>query len=385
MKTVLFLLSLLTACSNSPSFPHLSSRYNGNGRKLVIVAPTAWQADLTGYIQAKRDEGFKVVTMNAEAEVHNLGPDLDAAAPDFVFLVGDEYLIPTVYQCNDITWSTAFGRSCTYSDYWYGSGRYVVGRLMTHNESDVITYVLKAAAYRARTASKRVYLINDRAYDATDYYQVLGVNTLKANGITSNLDAVNFNLAPFNQDGAGEASPDTINASVDNGDDLISYFGHGSADVWGYNLNVYRLGIQPAVGSVIPLVFAMACETARNAPNAPWYVYMDVDGNVVNLGSVGNFIPGAEIPDPARTQPIELLNDSMGARFTSDLPSGSMVYLGETVVTGAESALTTAFYKNWPSIYDKPTTIGDFWNKVVVAGHPEYWQFVGDPSTWFIQ
>lgn len=382
MYKTLAVLSLLAGCSATPTI----KTYNAHGAHLTIVVPTAWKGSLTGYIANKRDDGFVVDVLNAEDEAMPgvLHDDLVKAKSDYVFLVGDFSIIPTVYDCERIAWSTVFGKSCTYSDSYLTDGAGVVGRLVTSFQGDLDTYVLKAEAYRGHTPSRRVYLINDRFADADDATQ-LGVQTsLKQAGIDAKLDAVNMDVNPTLRDDASEAEPADLDYAVDQEDDLIAYYGHGSSEYWGYLGNLWRGNLTPAVGSIVPVAFAMGCETARSAPNAPWYPYYDKSNNLVNLAT-NMFWAFEAIPDPNPIQPEAVNDPSWGKRFTSDLPSGSMVYIGETVVTGGEPALLSAWYENFIAAYKgEPQTVGSMWKSAAKWGHPEIWQFVGDPSTWFI-
>lgn len=363
--------------------PTAPGSYNAHGRKLVIVAPSGWQSALTGYIQSKRDDGFVVATLNAEAEQTALAADLTRLHPDFVFLVGDQSLIPTVFQCTDISsWSPAYARGCTYSDSWLGD--FIVGRLLTHDYNQLTNYVLMAAAYRARASSHRAYLVSDRIYESDDFTALDVSRRLGYAGVVSKLDVVNLNADPFIEDGAGEADGNTVAAAIDQGVDFIGYYGHGSAPGWGYLVNINRLGVTPALGAVIPLVFAMACETARAAPNPPWYPYIDADGYYESVFPGPPLVPADQIPDPASVQPWPVLNNTIAGRLTSELGAGAMVYIGETVVTGAETNLLDAVVDGVAAAYKTPTTIGDIWARAAPKGHPDIWQIVGDPSTFFL-
>jgi hypothetical protein len=373
------LLLLLAGCLD---YSVASNAHHSHNQRLLIVVPAAWKPTLAGYIYAKKQDGFLVQVLEAEDVVKTLADEIQKAAPDYVFLVGDQSLIPTVYRCSNINWSDAYGTSCTYSDYWLANGGAVVGRLLTHSLVEVNYYVLKALAYRARFPSRRAYLINDRVYDYRDYMVLTEAETLEKAGITTKVDAVNIGENSFLVDGAGESSPVVVASEIDQGVDVIGYYGHGAAPAWGYNYNIYRDYITPAAGSVIPLVISMACETARNAPNPPWYPYAGVDGAIHVIP------PGppavTSIPEPSPIQPAAVLGSTMASRFTTDLPSGSMVYVGETVVTGAEFGVLNAFYSNVASAYATPTaTIGDIIQEAIGHGRPELWQVVGDPSTWF--
>jgi hypothetical protein len=231
--------------------------------------------------------------------------------------------------------------------------------------------------------SKRAYLINDREYQINDGEQLKHANRLRDVGFDAKLDVVNLAKNPYLDDDAGEATEATVSAAVDQDVDLISYYGHGAAAGWGYLLNILTDDVHFHAGSVIPLTFSMACETARNAPNPPWYPYLDSDG-VYEAITAPPFVPADEIPQPSNTQPALLMNGSMASRFTSEEAGGAMVYIGETVVTSAEPNLLSGFYDAVVNAYIEPTTIGDIWARVEGNGTPEYWQFVGDPSTWFI-
>jgi hypothetical protein len=381
MRILLFVFLLFSSCYTPPLTvsPSIPSKYDAHGKTLVIVTPITWRPVLAQYVHQKIEENFNVEVINTGMD--DLRTALLAAHPDYVFLVGDYSIIPTTYLCDDITWSPTFGRSCIYSDQRLGiddegKRQFVVGRLLANNLQSVTNYVLKSAIYRSYEPSRHAYLINDRYYDQSDSRVNEIADLLTQSSIISNIAVIEKGDV---FDFVDEASGRTVSSFIDSGGDIVGFYGHGASDGWGYNYDIPRNSISPHVGSVNPLVFAMACETARSAPNPPWYPYVDVDGNYVVL-PVDNFTAAPDVPSPAAMQAS---NPSMASQFTSALSAGPMVYIGETVVTSEEYDLLVNFYTQYAMSYGADVTIGDLWGKVEDSGTPDYWAFIGDPSTWF--
>lgn len=366
---------LMSGCGpaySPPSFGTPDTHYSGGARTLAVVSPPAWDADLAPYVAAKRAEGFRVTLVAPDDTLYDLVAHLATLAPDYVFLVGDQSFIPTYYDCEPISWSPSYGRGCTYSDAPLAPGA-VVGRLLTPDEAGVRRYVARAAAYSARlSVPSSAYLVADLAYPGS-----LGV-------VSSDRDLLGGGAVAVVGKGdvlVPTATDATLAAAVARGD-AVGYYGHGDADGWGYALELPARGMNfPAGASPAPAVLAVGCETARAAPNPPWYAYLSASGVVTRIPP-SPFVPAASIPDPATLQPESLLNDSVAARFTSDQDGGAMTYLGETVVTGDDSA-TETFYAGLLASRTHAATVGDVWRVVRSSlRHPEFWQFTGDPTTW---
>jgi hypothetical protein len=355
------------------------------GNHLVVVTSEAWMEAIGPYVTMKVEQGWHVSIMTAENEQDTLAADLAAVGADYAFLVGDYARIPTVFQCTVIDWSPTYGRSCIYSDYWLGvdatgTRRTVVGRLITNGVDDIIAYTSKAAVYAARVPTHTAYAISDRNYDPTDRVALDEVATLNAYRVAAHLDIVGRDAYPILNDGTGDATVATLAAAFGS-DDVVTYYGHGSADFWGYEHNINWRDVAPQ-GTPIPTVMAIGCETARSAPNPPWYPYESTAGTTTKLAA-DQFWAEDQIPDPMPTQPEALLNTSFGSALVNGV-AGPMTYVGETVVTTSRPGLLYDFTTALAHSYTHPSPIGLIWAQVADGySDPEFWQFIGDPTTVF--
>ncbi len=207
-------------------------------------------------------------------------------------------------------------------------------------------------------------------------------------GIDNTVGAVNYDVNPYADDGVHEATSSTISGAVDQQVDFMQYYGHGAAVTWGYRYNIPFTSLHYHEGSTMPLVFAMACETARNAPNPPWYNYWSINNQSVGfslLDYAAGPVPADRIPDPNPLQPSYFLDDTMARHFTSTEAGGAMVYIGETVVTAEKYDLLRQLYAAIGKAYSVHTTIGDIWMSATKGvKNPEFWALIGDPSTFYV-
>lgn len=399
---------VLTACQPPNGLPV--------PKKLVIVAPQAWRAYVDPYVDHKSQLGFNVQVMDIETVEttggladwgNNLRKALIAARPDYVFLVGDVSVIPTIFTCADTSsWSTFTDEACTYSDLWLQVADdqktvlFSLGRLMAKDPVEISNYLVKAINYDSQFGKPLgAYLINDRDYDPTDSTVRGYGNLLMSNGIPVHVDTLNTADVPTNN-GLTEATYQTVQNAVNDDVSFIMYFGHGSGWGWGYEWNILWPYLTFANAKPVPLVYAMACETAIGAPNPPWYSYYDSTGFYKNFSTWDINTQGAITEQQLGTisslqfhQPYEVVSDSIARHFTSTLPAGAMVYIGETVVTHAEYHFNDEFYTQLINGYNTGTlAIGDIWLNTIRNMlnepesddvHPIFFQFVGDPSTSF--
>src|SRR6478609_7534257 len=176
----------------------------GVGKKLTIVVPPYWSGALAPYVHLKKDEGFQVEVISPKLDPDKLKSDIFATHPNYVFLVGDVGLIPTVYTCEK--WDVLFEKSCTYSDMWLttnsdGHPLFPIGRLMVNSEHDVTNYVVKAEIYAGRTGTAGAYIIGDRNYDSSDAVTLAWQKRLQDQGVPTRHDVIGIWADPYRNDG----------------------------------------------------------------------------------------------------------------------------------------------------------------------------------------
>lgn len=339
-------------------------------KKLLIVAPSAWTTNIAPYVAHKQNQGYKVTTVPAEdafyGTLDNFGDNLKniitAYAPEFVFLIGDQSFVPTIYKCADITsWNNSFTNwACNYSDQWMFDGP--IGRLQAKTTTEVDNYVAKALVYDASRLPTTNYVLGDVNYD---------VNYAKS--AAEQLGNANYGNSP-------DVTRQTVGDIFSQGVRVFHYFGHGFQ--LGFDgLTVFDLKLFNTVPA--PLVFAMACSTAQTAPNPPWDAYYDANSVYHDFTGQSGLTPD-KVGHPASLQfhtPNDVVGTNVMSRaFTSNDHNGAMVYIGDTVVTHPDYALASDFYGAMRN--SRIDTIGEAWYGASKGkAHPEYFQFVGDPST----
>jgi hypothetical protein len=405
MKKILSALVLLTlfGCRSQP----IPITRDKSG-KLVIVTPAAWRSDIDKYIDLKTSKGFNVSVITVEniektgdssTWGENLHAALVAAKPDYVFLVGDTSVIPTIFKCSDVSsWSTWTSIACIYSDYYLtlsseGKPLFSLGRLLTNNTQEIDNYYTKLVNYETIYGKPSgAYMLNDRDY--TDDNTVIGyADRLRAIGIKTQVETLNSAYHNANN-GIVEATYDSVELAVDDTALFMFYLGHGSSWGWGYRWNILWPWLTFNNVKPVPFVYSMACETALSAPNPPWYPYYDSAGNYKNFSAWDSNVSGpikpSDLGSVSSLQPSDVLSNSIAHTFTSTTTAGAMVYIGETVVTHAEYDLNNNLLTNVSKAYTSGTmNVGDIWLETVSANgidmHPEFFQMVGDPSTGFAE
>lgn len=377
--------------------------------RLLVVAPRDWKGSLDPYLELKRSQGLapefldveRAMTGNPRDWGTNLRKFIAAKKPDYVFLVGDATKIPVIYDFNEIDWSPWTKTCGLYSDAFYAIPEgttpsdpklkgltAAVGRLQAGNAWDVENYVAKAQQYHTQKAKRgRAFLLNDRAYDSTDGFLTHYAPMLA--GIETDGWVVNSDpkaKSPFR-----EATPKDLRAALEAGAPAVFYVGHGTAQMWGSGSLALR-NVELSNAMPVPLVFAMACETAIGAPNIPWYPYNTEDQmyhDFTRYDSKKNGqITRKMVGDVHSLQCSTTTTENYSRRFTSQDRFGSMVYVGETIVTAADYDLLTSWLKQLSEAFkanDLSVRIGDIWRKTFATADPKkrpyFYQFVGDPST----
>ncbi len=382
------------------------------GHELVVVVPHNWMDSAKPYIDYKKEKGFSVTVVDMEdvkatGDIGQWGDNLRykliSLHPDYVFLMGDVSVIPTIYSCSDVSsWSKWTDQSCIYSDFLLSVADdnltvlFPVGRLMAKEPSEIDNYLFKAKNYDnffGRAAG--AYLINDRAYEANDF-SILGLEKkLQTAGIVTAVQVLNTDKDKPSINNLTEATYTSLHSAVSNDVGFIMYYGHGSSWGWGYHWNLLWPYLTFEESKPIPLVYAMACETALGAPNPPWYPYYDSLGIYRNFSGVDH-VSSEDLGTIGSLQfhePYDVISDSIAHHFTSTEKGGAMVYIGETVVTHAEANFNNAFYDELiKAAKNGVETIGDIWYNTIENMlreptskdvHPVFFQFVGDPSTSF--
>ena len=409
MKIVTLFVLLVTGCAAEIDI------YN-YVKKLVIVAPADWRQEVGVYAEYKAAEGLDVQIINVESVTsygtldtygENLRQALLRAHPDYVFLIGDISLIPTIYRCIDVSSWTDFSKlSCLYSDFWLSVGndnqtsQFAVGRLLAKDRTEIINYYQKALNYTSIYGTPSgAYLINDRAYHDTEASINSYGQIIKDVGVNVSIGVLNSTTGYGPS--APEATYQTLYSAFNNTASFVMFLGHGGAQTWGYQWNLMYEKINFTNTKPVPLVLAVACETALSAPNVPWTDYYDSTGKLKSF-SGPNSTPNSTITADMMGsisslqfhQPADVIPDNMGRHFTSINTGGSMVYIGDTVITHESFNLTSMFFQNLQLAYKEKLRIGDVWfrtTKNLLGRAPEddvnptLYQFVGDPSTGFLQ
>jgi len=417
LNLLLFSTLFLVTCSSQPlSVPPpvpipVHCRAPDLPSKLVIVVPEAWRTNVDKYIDLKTSKGFYVDVLTVEdvektGESSTWGDNLRKALinkkPDYVFLVGDMSVIPTIFKCSDTSsWSTWTDIACIYSDYWLtqsddGTPQFPLGRLLAKDTSEIDNYYAKLVNYETIYGTPSgAYLLNDRDYDSSDGIVVGYANQLQAVGVKTTVETLNTADHPEVNDGIVEATYNSVELAVDDTALFMLYFGHGSSWGWGYRWNILWPWLIFTNNKPVPFVYSMACETALSGPNPPWYPYYDSNGNYKNFSNWNPAISGPIKPSDLGTvnslQPEKVIvSNSIARTFTSVNTAGAMVYIGEIVVTSAENNLNNDLLANLTKAYQSgKMTIGDIWFGAIKANspgsHPEFFQMVGDPSTGFAE
>ncbi len=150
---------------------------------------------------------------------------------------------------------------------------------------------------------------------------------------------------------------------------LVAYDGHGSADGWHecFALADART-LAAEAPERLPVVLAMACDTAQVAALPPYSSYVDATGREhagTNAGEVFREPP----PAPSPYQPGAHNLTSLGERLLREGEGGAAVYIGCT--TGGQpcaNALLRGFGEALGAAGDEPRA-GDLWAAAVAYYH----------------
>jgi hypothetical protein len=413
------LLVLLIGCGPTIGLNPEQARPNTivDHKKLVLVGANSWGKTIEAYAAYKTAVGYDVQVLyidNITTGTHpsQFGTELSSALmelkPDYVFLIGDVSIIPTIYACSDISsWSTWSDEACIYSDYMLTlagnndpSSVFALGRLMASTEGEFSNYFDKVQVYdQAFPNFSGAYVISDRVYDPTDNILGFIMDTLGTINVNATAGVIEANAAAPNNDAEANATYSTLQDAFNSGVSFVQYYGHGGAQQLGYYRNdaLQNNGLSLSNAIPIPLVFAMACQTAFQAPNVPYYIYYDDNGNKIDYtrwnATINGPITKAMIGNVATIQKTDVLTDNIARHITSAGHDGAMVYIGETVITSNDSVFLTNFMLALVNAYNSGNeTIGDVWlattrnhdgTSASQDVHPEYFQFVGDPTTAF--
>lgn len=412
MRYLVIIVLLLIGCNSTPlPAPLIKIPAPLIKKKLAIVIPHEWMEQVTPYVEYKKELGFNVSIVDVD-EIKtrgdfgqwgfNLRNKLISLEPDYVFLVGDTSVVPTIYSCGDVSsWSDWTEQSCIYSDFYLSLADdnltvlFPVGRLLAKKPIEVNNYLFKAKKYNSLFGSaKGAYLINDRAYDDTDATVLSYSKRLYNSGIMTLVEVLN-SKDDVALNSLNKATYMSLQSAVNNNAGFIMYYGHGSSWGWGYYGNLLWPYLSFEESKPVPLVYAMACETALSAPNAPWYPYYDSLGNYKDFSNV-KYVNAMDIGTVSSLQfhePIDVISDNIARHFTSTGRGGAMVYIGETVVTHAALNFNDIFYEHLiKAAKNGVETIGDIWYNTIKNMpseskekdvHPQFFQFVGDPTVFY--
>jgi hypothetical protein len=400
-----------------PAQIYVPTAAKARGNSLVLVGALAWQNTIQQYATYRSAQGYEVQTLYIETIINNSLPGssgealrdvLNLLSPDYVFLIGDVSIVPTIYTCSDTSQSSTYtDKACIYSDYMLSVvnnvSMFPVGRIQASTENELANYLTKAIKYDVAlslNAFSGAYLLSDRVYDPTDEMIIWLANLLSTDDVSTEVNVIEADdvksAAPDNYASATYA---TFNATLKSNVSFIQYYGHGGNVGWGYDATLTYTWIDLVNEVPIPLVYAMACETAIEAPNPPYYPYYDSNGELKNYGwwnaAITGNLTAAMVGTPAEIQPHNVLTDNMGRHMTSADPGGAMVYIGETDIEPEEETFNSEFYASLAQAYYYGNeTIGDIWfnatanmlNAAAINGadvHPEFFQFDGDPTVAF--
>lgn len=387
----LFLLAALLSVQQSKAEP-----------VLLVVAPRDWKEPLEPYLALKKAAGLapqfleveSVMTGSAKDWGANLRQVIAERKPDYVFLVGDTTKVPVLFDVTEIAWSPYTKINCLPTDALYAAPEgtvlsdpklkglsAAVGRLQANNVHDVLNYVHKAVEYhKPAPARGAALLLNDRGYDANDLLFSRFSPMLK--GVEKKHGVVNGGKTP-------DATPADLAAAMNANAPIVLFTGHGTAQMWGSDgFALHRLRFTNA--RPIPLVLALACETALGAPNIPWYPYYTADQRYRDFTQWDPKKKGAitrEHLGDVNSIQASTITENYSRRFTSMCRGGAMVYIGQTIVTHANYEFLQHVLEQLSAAYEskQPVRIGDIWRsafaKVSPAARPWFFQLVGDPST----
>ncbi|MBC7238011.1 MAG: hypothetical protein H5T69_19380, partial [Chloroflexi bacterium] len=333
----------------------------------------------------------------------------------YVMLVGDTDRFPVRYTMNDRGTEAAFNRAFYATDLYYAdlykaggsfdtwdannNGYYgelqgetiagtlnldqadldpdvFVGRVPASTEAEVETYVDKVIGYEFGAYSaawhKRALVMatTDWVNDACQTKETIIGDSLGGYTVTRLYQAGN----PCQSTSAPTSA--NINNTLNNGVGLVNYVGHGHPSGlaipgdWYQEVDMSGLSNE----DMLPIMFAVACDTAQFATQPPYAPYTDLNG-VHHIGTAAGETFGDVPPQPA---PIQTTDnpESLGEAVTVKHETGAVAFIG--CATGSQPFardLDRFFFQGLSS--STFTTLGSMWAGAI----RRYYQSYTPPTT----
>jgi hypothetical protein len=173
---------------------------------------------------------------------------------------------------------------------------------------------------------------------------------------------------------AGSLTPEAITQNINSGIGLVGFIGHGSWDSLDLTRGVFW-GIrdipQLTNTTMLPIMFASACNTAAFSIIPPYDGYTDVNGINHNGTNNREKFPSTP-PQPSCTQPLLDPDDDLATNLTVRTNAGVVAYLGG--VTGMQYYEPLEYF-----FHAVPTrnTVGEAWQYMV----KHYYEVFGMPGS----
>ncbi len=256
-----------------------------------------------------------------------------------------------------------------------------IGRVPASTEAEIATFVSKVISYEQSagwwttfletpTWHKRVLLIATSDYDR---------NACLVQNVVASMFSIRYDIDKLYSSETSETCgiteelcTDNIVKKLNDGVVFASYIGHGSLSGWSFFSidDIRELTNQ----TMLPIIFASACNTTEFATNPPYSGYTDIDGND-HLGTNNGETFASTPPRPACIQATNN-QESFGEELTVKNASGAVAYVG--AITGSQQSsfeLNRYFFKGI-SREERTILLGDVWVYMI----NEYYENVNIPE-----
>ncbi|HER44256.1 MAG TPA: T9SS type A sorting domain-containing protein [Candidatus Eisenbacteria bacterium] len=249
------------------------------GYDLLIIAEDRYVAAIDPLVNHKRQRGYKV---NVVA-VSTIGTTADAIKS----FIQNEYINSGISYC--LLVGEEYGGYIPYCDITGGQGDYPysllsgtdsypeigVGRFPASSETEVGTMVAKTIAYESNPPdgdwlSKSLLIAGTEEFALTDC-EIIRDASLTESGLYYAEYPLDFETAYCDEGATTQDVIDHIHAGMW----AVTYIGHGEESGWAFDYPNYGFGMshidQCENGEMTPLVFAIACLTARPSNKLPFF------------------------------------------------------------------------------------------------------------------